>query len=233
MKKIFLLLFVIIINLISYKEAKSDCPPGWFENVITSEFQYQYYDVFIDCLVKIVFCCRWNPDLQMPEIIPKGAYAESGYNDCFHMIEQHPELKDTLIRFIFAEMSKGAKTNPNCFPQCPPCDENIPKLYYRIIAYKCVKWISKPAIRLINGTVLEWADGIEFCDNLDYKCILTYACCCDWNTSPPSCYEWCVSAEPYGTSECSNQEPQVPPPGKDWNEPWETECFITNVCRCP
>jgi len=234
MKKIYYVLLVFILVLISYKETRSDCPSGWFENVITVNFEYPFNGSIIFCCVKIVFCCRWNPDLQMPEILPKGVYSSPECEDCMHIIMQNPSLILPFINFIYEKMIESARLNPNCFPQCPPCDAGNPRLYYRLIGYKCLKWVNKPAIRLIDGTVLEWVDGIVFCDDLENKCLLTYACCCDWGTSPPQCDSWCVSAEDYGTSVCTNEIPQVPPPGKSWYEAWETECFTIDYnCQCP
>jgi len=231
MKKIYYVLLVFILVLISYKETRSDCPSGWFENQHVVVFTYNYNVATFHCRIWLNFCCRWNPETQRPEIIFKWAYADSGYVDCMQTISQHSEIRDSLIRFLYLKVVQLARSNPNCFPQCPPCDGE-PTLYFILKGFKCLKWVSKPAIRLITGKVLEWAQGIEACDNLQNYCLFTWVCCCDWNTSPPSCNTWCVSAEEYGTLACSTEEPQVPPPGKNWDEAWETECFTINLCRC-
>jgi hypothetical protein len=229
MKKIyFLLVFVLLFGFVGLNRAKATCPDGWFEHWETFTYLYKIDGVVYRCEILVNFCCRWNPQTQKPEVILKfqGAAGEP-YRDCWDQLRLDGTRWSIYLDTLYSRINEFAKNDPNCFPPCPPCDQ--PALFYEIKISGCVKLVSKPAIVTHDGRIIEWAYGLEYCDSDNY-CLYTYACCSDWNTSPPETHIWLVSVQEYGTPACSTTEPQVPPPGKDWNEPWETECFA-KPCR--
>ncbi|MGB9772329.1 MAG: hypothetical protein ACPLX7_10215, partial [Candidatus Kapaibacteriota bacterium] len=226
----FVLLFVLLSGLLSWNKAKAECPPGWFEHQNYITYTYEKFGVQFICQAKVTFCCRWNPYTQQTEVILKSVYAaDSAYRDCLWFIAQNSALYNGFLLELYKEVALFAKQDPNCSPVCPPCGEDT-TFFVKLKIYNCVKWISKPTIVTNTGQILEWGWGLEYCD-VNSFCLYTYGCCSDWNESPPETHTWLVSVEEIGTPECPFVEPQVPPEGKDWDEPWETECFAVPCSR--
>ncbi len=226
MKKIYVfLLFVFLFGFVAMDKAKATCPDGWFEHRDKFIYTYRVGEIVYECEILVIFCCRWNPATRRPEVILKyQGVDKSSYRDCWLQIFYDKKRWEEYLDTLYSKISQFVKNDPNCFPPCPPCDSGEPELLYEIRVSWCVKFVNKPAIVTNDGHVLEWACGLEDC-NPDNYCLYTYACCSDWNTSPPQTHTWLVSVEEYGPPSCPTTEPQLPPPGKDWEEPWETECF--------
>ncbi len=226
MKKIYVfLLFVFLFGFVGLDKAKATCPDGWFEHWEMITYTYEYNGAVFYCNVWVNFCCRWNPETHRVEIILKNLGAtEPDYADCLSVIYYTGWLWESYVHSIYQKVIELAKSDPNCFLVCPPCDGGVPALTYVLKVYQCYKWVSRPVLYTWNGRPLEWIDEIQACD-LESYCLYTYACCSDWNTSPPETHAWLISVQEFGTPQCTTTKPQVPPPGKDWNETWETECF--------
>ncbi|MFN3269045.1 MAG: hypothetical protein ACK42G_00525, partial [Candidatus Kapaibacteriota bacterium] len=205
-----------------------DCPPGWFEHWNQIIYQYEVNGVVYVCKVWVNFCCRWNPELQRPEIILKNVYVDRDYRNCLFFIYSDQLRWYNFLSFLYQQVEAITQSDPNCYPQCPPCGESE-KIFSVIKASNCIKWVSKPAIVTNDGHIIEWAWGIEYCDTSNY-CLYTYSCCTDWEKSPPETHIELISVEEYGAPACPTTTPEVPPPGKTWEEPWETECFA-NPCQ--
>ncbi len=222
-RKYFIFAIALILSFVLNSKVYADCPPGWNGHWDSVMYSYQVGGFNYICKVWVNYCCRWNPETQQPEIIFQELVVEEEYRDCLKRLFEDSNRWLIFYNTLYLEINKLAKQDQNCFPECPPC-VGEPALFSTLKASLCIKWISKPALVLYNGRVLEWAWGIKGC-NFENYCQYTYACCTDWNSPNLETYIWLVSVQQYGIPNCTTNIPQIPPPGKDWDEPWETECF--------
>lgn len=213
-----ILITIVLWGLFSLN-LKGECPPGFEEHSIEYTYTYQVGEVLYKCPLLLVFCCKWDPEIRRVVVIPKAIYIEPSSWDCLLFAISYPGGDTTFWNNVHEAMARAAKVF--CGPVCPPCDgppDQWPR-FVEIRASHCVRYFNRRVY--IN----DWIDGIEYCDDEVNYCKYTYACCSDYSTSPPETHIRLISAESYGTPQCGTEEPQVPPPGKDWNETWETECF--------
>ncbi len=218
-------IFSIIIALIIFgfvvgNRASADCPPNWYSASFIADID--------GCLYLIMYCYKCGvtgPDPGNLKItfygrLPKDQQPNPG--NC----PDEPDLealKDAILE----------KTEQHWMQQCefPPCD--TPRNMLNIV-------VEYPlCVRSINTA---WTDhnGIrrhfvvtQSCGN--YYCQYISVCCRDYSIPPPNvnCIP-CVQVQPQGDPmSCSQQPPQIPPPGFTWDDSWETECYVGYSCKCP
>ncbi|ROL55913.1 hypothetical protein D9V84_10190 [Bacteroidetes/Chlorobi group bacterium Naka2016] len=120
-------------------------------------------------------------------------------------------------------------TITRCFPNLPPCDPPPPPNYTVEARESRCMYYENFLFNKFTGSE-EWLWVLRPCDNLINACSYTYQLCIDYSLPEPQVkilYEECTPYEPPG---CSEQYPELPPPGKTWEEPWRTECFSRPCC---
>ncbi|MGB9913440.1 MAG: hypothetical protein ACPLRO_08745, partial [Candidatus Kapaibacteriota bacterium] len=142
------------------------------------------------------------------------------YLSCFLYLPNLGNFLEWLHRVTYQH------AEANCYTDLPSCDDT------NHIVYK-ILFIRADCIYYENWQPY-WGDDfvmrIVFCNYAYFKC--TYKVCYDFSSSPPTKRTIFLSMESEPPS-CPQEEPQVPPPGKTWDQHWITHCFLKQLPTCP
>lgn len=206
---IFAIFWLFSLNL------KGECPPGW---------TYGYVAGFFDPIQP--WCYYWVEYCYYCDTFNKKVTREvvgiMSYSSCVVSQSRWEPFK----RRVLAEVAIDAIKK--CFGDLPPCDPPPPPNYtVEIRLSHCWYYENVWFNKFTNSE--EWLWVMRPCENSN-KCIYTYQLCIDYSLSPPDVVFLYEDCDPLGTPNCTTQEPEVPPPGKTWEEPWKTECFAQPCC---
>ena len=79
--------------------------------------------------------------------------------------------------------------------------------------------------KLHNIVHPNWTMAIEYCDYQTLTCVTLYEICYDYFTQQVIANKIYTLAT--GDGDCEDIVPEMPPPGKTWEEEWYTDCFRT------
>ncbi|ROL62557.1 hypothetical protein D9V86_00075 [Bacteroidetes/Chlorobi group bacterium ChocPot_Mid] len=215
MKKV-LISFIITSCLLPFfrYEASSDCPQDYQSGTIQATYRYNIGEFIFTCDVTIYYCCKWDNDLKT--LVFQVDTLSSTYNNCLAYITN----KSLFMDWVHNTVALNA-TGP-CNPLWPPCDDSI-KYYIEVNSFVCKFYENRnisnipgdPAFRLFlikcQGTV---------------KCVSKWEKCIDYSQSPAKDSVKLVDKYITGIPGCEDDEPQIPPQGKSWDEFWTTKCFV-------
>jgi hypothetical protein len=205
MKKLFILIVIIFLSL-TFIQSKADCPPGWTSH----NFTYLFNCDDETCVITVYYCTI----IQNGEYLVQLDYvimSECNF-DCVYADDFWDILNDKLLEDAIKD---------GTFPPCPN-SAMIMKTEYA----KCWKIRNVP-----YNPIGDEGGYVEIIScGLTGKCKCTYKVCTDFSVTPPENIKTLVNCEPEPTPACSGIEPQLPPVGKTWDEPWETNCYYID---CP
>jgi hypothetical protein len=216
-KIIFLMLFSLIFFIGENKTYS--CPDGWQELSFERTYSYSYAGGEFQCDFRITYCCGWDAVNQERVIMFKWVSPVNS-SICFLLL---PNWDDFLL-WLHRVTKEHAKDS--CFA-LPSCDDTVNVVYkYKIVTSPCVYY---------ENWQPYWGDDyvmrIVFCnDSSVYKCV--YKMCYDFHFSPPQLRIVFLNMVPVN-QRCAVEEPQVPPPGKTWEQHWITNCFERFHPICP
>lgn len=105
-----------------------------------------------------------------------------------------------------------------CWSDLPPCDDPN-AIHIEVWGAQCHAYEN---VYKFN----EWIPLLRPCSQSNI-CYRKYKRCWDFTQSPPRRVSIYLGSGVYGTPNCSATEPELPPNGRNWNEPWKTNCFQT------
>lgn len=206
---VFVLLFLGAVN--SYAE-EIECPNGW--ELKTIRATYTYPPSFV-CEVDITFCCGWDNIEKRIMIEIEQIKASTPGGNCIASI---PDFSD-FINWVHDQIAEQADSL--CKPDYPPCDDLENPFYeVHINSKRCFKYVNKSIYGIWELLYLP-------CPGLSGECKTIYRICYDYRYTPPRLRRYLIGRNIVGPSDCPTTVPTLPPPGKTWNEYWETYCFLT------
>ncbi len=142
------------------------------------------------------------------------------YLSCFLYLPNLGDFLEWLHRVTYQH------AEANCYTDLPSCDDTN-HIDYKIafVRSRCVAYQNRQPY-FGDDYVLR----LVFCPDNLYKCV--YKVCYDFSVSPPrkrTIFLYSEGEPPL----CPSAEPQLPPPGKTWDEPWVTDCFEWKPPACP
>jgi len=206
---------------LSFVESYADCPPGYTQetlNEVNYSYQYPSGGGYFECKVDIVYCCKWDNNLK--EVVVEITEVKP-HNPDSNCLVYLPDIND-FISWLHTVTAQHA--DKFCSPLFPPCDDNINPFYiFKVFVAGC--WYYKN-LQLyphddIYGTLM------RPCPYETTECISTWKVCYDYTYTPAQLTYIFVSKTLSGTSTCPTTMPTLPPAGKTWDEPWESDCFST------
>lgn len=216
LRSIIIVLFLALFPGYNTKAQEVTCPPGHELHVFNMTVWCGGYP----CTLKVYICCYWDRVNDVIQIYWKriefpNLYYLGAEWYCYYCIAVFQwEYYRGLIEDMIAQ--KACTENWCGFQEIPPCDPPVP---FRIDFFysQCYYWENKDA------ALNDWVVIFRPCDDERYTCIHKRQIC----KTLPECRiyvmndEWIV-LEP---ANCSIGDPQIPPPGKTWEEYWRTDCF--------
>lgn len=113
------------------------------------------------------------------------------------------------------------------FCTVPPCDGTQTKRFVLETA-TCRKWVNQTSVD--ENNVIHHNTFSVICG--DAGCITEFDVCRDYTTIPPSWQGTLFRKYRVGTRcTVSESNVQIPPPGKTWDDDWESECAEYNPCN--
>jgi len=199
-----------------------DCPAGsqTYETVVSIRYgcnpsnPEDTSDQF-ECPFRVQYCCWW--DAAQQKLIVRLLRVALPQLVCFR------HLIDCKGWDFFWKQLSGLVLNhalKSCYTDLPPCTDPA-SIRYEFYRPTCLKYVNS---YLFN----EWIPVLRACSiDPGIVCYRKYQVCRDFSVSPPDIVRRLLEIGTIGTSNCLPGNPMPdPPPGKDWNEPWETECFV-------
>lgn len=207
-----IILFILIFKPTKIFAQEVECPPNW---------EYHTFDIVVNCVtfpctLKVYVCCYFDwINLYLHVKIKKIEFNNVPWA-CYGCIYY---LNWNYFRTIIEQMVKDKICSEGWCGvfDIPLCENPVPlivKFYYS----QCYFWENK------KNQFNEFLLYLVECGNNEIECVHTIQIC---RTPPPNCQiqvlrdEW-ETIIPAG---CSLEEPQLPPPGKTWDEYWRTKCF--------
>jgi len=191
------------------------CNPGEYQRTVTCNIEYSCITgERFTCPVDISYCCLWDPGrrirlARIERIVIRDL-------TCFIHIYGCGGLD--VGGFFWTEVSRCIGDDlMNCWNEYPPCDDSS--------SVRTEIWIAQ-CQRIENREVMpgDFVDIIMPCSWQNY-CYVKYQLCYDFSTYPPQVINRVLERGTYGTAQCPTTVPELPPPGKSWNEHWITNCF--------
>ncbi len=207
-KKIKLLLIVLSFGF-AFANLKAACPPDYEEHWVDAT--YSYFAGGFTCDVRIYFCCKWDNNLK--QVVSQIEWVLPRYNNCLIYL---PSWRDFLS---WLHQTVAYWANRVCMPEHPPCDDTV-NVEFKVVVInsRCMYWENWEKY---PG---DYVTRLVFC-GYDINCNYVYKVCIDYSVNPPverEIFLYSYADEPLL---CPTEEPQLPPPGKSWDEPWMTNCF--------
>jgi len=191
-----------------------DCPAGsqTYETVVSITYGCNTSPQF-ECPFRVEYCCWWDAEQQ--KLIVRILSVALPRYDCFRQL-----IGCQGWGFFWKELSALVLNHAlnSCYTDLPPCPNS--RIDYEFRYPRCTRYVNT---YLFN----EWIVFLRECStNPGVVCYRKYHLCRDFSVSPPNVVKTLVETGLMGTSNCLTEEPEVPPPGRDWNQPWATNCFL-------
>lgn len=220
--------FLLAVGLAGFTQAFSqslECPPG--SQMYSVSLSIQYYctqdgdpsgdpTLPFECPVNVTFCCLW--DATNRTIVIRILDLQFSRWDCVLHIYYCGGF--SINGWFWTKLSKALSEYAEsvCWSDLPPCDDPN-AIHIEVWRAQCQKYEN---VYIFN----EWIPLLRPCSQYNI-CYRKYKLCWDFTQSPPRRVSIYLGSGVYGTPNCSATEPELPPNGRNWNEPWETNCFQT------
>ncbi len=217
MKKLLIFLVIVFLSL-SFVKTKADCPPGYTQHTLATVYSYSTPETEYTCHVMIVYCCKWDNNLK--KIVIEVDFIFTTYS--YHCLALIPD-ENHFSAWLHNAIASDAKNF--CSPPYPPCDDNNNPYYIAEINIAGCWYYKNWQPYYPDDVYGLWRFP---CKNSNYKCRSIWKICMDYNVTPPEPRKILISKTPVSDDHyCHHPVPQMPPPGKTWDEYWETDCFST------
>jgi hypothetical protein len=199
-----------------------DCPAGsqTYETVVSIRYGCDTNSTStspqFECPFRVQYCCWW--DAAQQKLIVRLLYVAIPRFICF---EQLIDCKGW--GFFWKELSALVLNHAlnSCYTDLPPCTDPS-SFRYEFRYPTCMKYVN-----IYMRYASEWDLRLIECSiNPGVVCYRITQVCRDFSVSPPDIVTRLIETGVMGTSNCLTEQPEVPPPGKNWLQPWETECFL-------
>lgn len=213
-KNLISIYFLFVNNLSAFQ-----CPKGYIRHTIIRAFSCGCHR----CTVAIPFCCKWNPFEHKLEVIfnTDEAWFLRWRLCCYYL------LQDTATYHNFIDTAIMNNVENICLGEYPPCDHPTLRYYEVEIKKPICVYYKNAFITPFPGEEPMWVLRVKRCSQYS-NCIKKYRICIDYFQSPPA--KTITLLETYITGNCKMGNCVIPPPGKTWEEEWETECCFRE-CR--
>ncbi len=213
-KYVIRILLLIVINHI----IADACDPPYTERFITDIYIRGYGE---ECFVMIVYCCWKDANTSKLYYFVKEIIQRK-----FCMVDPSDEIAWSHFRtWVHNKVLRHATLH--CAPQLPPCDP-LPEINTKALYARCLKyrnfWFDK-----YPGDE-GWYIGITSCLDKGGKCEKRSIVCVDYSINPPRTVILLDECEVIQEPDCGYEVPELPPPGKTWEEHWVTDCFARPCC---
>jgi len=215
MKKNYIL-FIIVFSLFTLfsNKAISDCPEGYQSGTIQATYTYHVGEFQFTCDVTIYYCCKWNNDLKT--LVFQIDTIGSTNNNCLAYIPNKGLFMDWVHNTV------ALNGTVPCTPEWPPCDDSV-KYYLEVHTYVCKSYENRNISRILGDPAYRLF--LIKCQG-SVECVTKWEKCINYSQSPSEVISNKIDKYITGTPGCDDEEPQVPPAGKTWDEFWTTECFV-------
>lgn len=173
--------------------------------------------------MRIVYCCCF--DASGPSYTATVIYYDWPNCPFRNCVLLDSIKRKSFLELLVKELRKDAITRePGCLSEIPPCDDPgmVPiRLSVRIA--KCWK-----EVNFWSSRWNEWIVASVRCPNITAECDRWYQVCRDFQDIKLRILS--EGCNMIGNDNCSFEMPVLPPPGKTFEEPWETECYALPCC---
>lgn len=211
MKKIIIFSFLVIVSIFSFQKEnlKAECPFG------SNSGSISYLDV-MGCPWTITFCWSCQHIGTKPTMWASNIkYSAAATSQCSGSTPPLDEVQDAILAWIADQGCEGEPCNPNTERDTGYIDMPM-----------CQKWTNT----VYPSNNVTWMTSCE--TNLVCRKKFTY--CVDYNHTPPVLDIVYTTTELIGDiNACSDIKPILPPPGKTYQENWETNCYKEFPCLNP
>ncbi|MBM2817272.1 MAG: hypothetical protein HW421_4034 [Ignavibacteria bacterium] len=211
MKKIIIMSFLFIL-FFAFNGKIFACESPYNEHVIKVTYTN-------NCDYWIYYCCWWDNANHKLHVIFEEV---TTYPNCKISMEDWPAFRDWMA----TQMMNDAISK--CAPQLPSCDPPPPYTINVVIA-SCLYY--KNWWFYVSAGEAEWMLSLVACNQTPGICERRLSVCIDYSQNPPQITTLVDDCVVIQEPECSTTEPQIPPQGKTWFEPWTTTCFAIPCCE--
>jgi hypothetical protein len=211
--------FIFTLFIFDATDAKSSCAFGSTRDTIV------VVDSTTGCSWTIEFCWTCNHITPSQPLKIEDVYfvADSTDTLCNNAVPDPEFIENAIVDFVASQGGCGG----------PPCDGKIEPLGGTLEMPMCQKWVNKPYFN--HQPPFQFVRSITYMESCvtDLVCIKAFTFCVDFG--PPTHLRIVYTeADIVGDeNECSEEEPDRPPSGMTYMQPWQTNCYQAFPCEIP